>query len=158
MVNVIVTSRGAPRQIQRQLDPMLKRGFEETARNWFEELFPKHFTSAGGREYAYERRTRRYMLRKARKLHHQNPIEWKGDTKRTATSAARIGATSKGATVSVSVPAYIDRPRGRRNYDYARELTAVSGNDDEQLTRLLDAIVTREMVTAGSEEVRQLAN
>lgn len=148
MARIILIERGSPRQLQRELGRILKDAYYYAADHWERKLLPKHFTSAGASEYQYKPRTKRYMIIKAKKHHHQNPLEYSGESKRMIRRMPRITATSKGASVRLNVPWYFERVRGQKktkNFDKVRELMAVSPGDEKYLDKQVETSALYDM-------------
>jgi len=156
MIRILAEYQGSPVRVQRAAAPVFRRVFQRTGEVWFRTMLPKHFTSQAAREYRYERRTRPYMMRKAKKKHHQKGLTWSGRSEREAKRMARITATAKRATVKVSVPHYFTRSGQRKSYHMARELVAVSPADDAKLTRVFDTAATHELNMLNVRELKQL--
>lgn len=75
---VHITYSQAPEDEPDRMTRAVGVGLRAAARHWHRNYAAKHFTSAGAREYGYKERTKKYMIRKARKLHHQLPLVWTG--------------------------------------------------------------------------------
>jgi len=118
---------------------ILKQSWFETARYWFRNILPKHFTRSGAQEYRYQPRTAAYMRRKARKGH-QDPLVFTGRLKRTAMNVRDIRHTAKGATVHLrGLPTYVIQRRwGTASPFMAAELTKLSKNDRDRLVQVMD--------------------
>jgi len=103
---------------------------------WFREFRPKHFTTAGGREYAYTPRSRIYSRIKAAVTHQTKPLVFSGTSERQ-TRMARI--TASGHHVRVTLPSStLGRIIPKSKVDMAKEMTTVSGNEYRALVRLFD--------------------
>ncbi len=143
---------------------VLKEAMEDAGEFWHREILPKHFTTAGAKEYNYKvrqriRRRKRqdgstydspgYEQYKMRKKGHRKPLVWSGDLRRAALSEAAISGTSKGFTVKLTVPNHvIYRGRSGRGPDMRRELTTVSGKDLRLITEFLEKRI-REIMAGG---------
>jgi hypothetical protein len=68
------------------------------------------------------------MDRKQRRLHHQKPLVWAGETEYLALRSSRIRATSKRATLTMQAPWYATKRFGGRA-TYADEMTKVNGGE-----------------------------
>lgn len=133
-----VTMNGSPAQKIRGLTAALRPALESAIRLWHRTMLPKHFLPLAMTRYGYQLRKKGYMIRKARKKGHQNPIMWTGDTKRrmqaiTVTSTGRSNRAAR-AKGSMPVPWYITvRSRGGKRPDYKKELTATTPDEIEIL-------------------------
>ena len=130
-----------------------RNGLRRIGEIWWRRILPRHFTPAGAHAYGYARRGRTYMLRKAKKYHHQNPLEWTGASKRSALREQRITATFKDATVRVRVERYWNYQPSMR-----KELTAVTAEEAEALARHFEKRVGRDlMARSGRRRVKKVA-
>lgn len=122
---------------------------------------PKRFVAGAARKYGWPARTKKYMLRKAKKKGHQNDLVWSGRLRQTALS----GSTVKGsrrfvrATVKIPTPAMANpeaanqkdphqiRRRGPRPMSPLQQLRKVIAEDYTFIAKL-----------AGSDTVRRLTS
>ena len=69
-----------------------KAAFEaaaQAAKYWQKTYVRGHFDISAARWYGYENRSRQYMIRKAKRFHHQNPLVWSGRAKQLLTDPNR---------------------------------------------------------------------
>ena len=119
------------------LRPNARRALLKTAYHdlgvWVHDtLMAKHFTQEGAAEYGYRRRSARYAKRKRAKFGHNLPLVYSGETRSRVMAPvgqwSRVSATSRGVTLTFSVP--------RLNYRGGHaELTAVSRRDLRAMRR-----------------------
>jgi len=137
-----VTFNGSPAQKIRGLTAALRPALEAAVRFWHRTILPKHFLPLAMTRYGYQLRKKGYMIRKARKKGHQNPIMWTGDTKRrmqaiTVTSTGRSNRAAR-AKGSMPVPWYITvRSKKGKRPDYKAELTATTPDEIELLKNII---------------------
>jgi hypothetical protein len=119
---------------------------------WHQTILPKHFTREGDREYGYAPRTRAYMIRKARKFGHQDPLVFSGELKREAFRICDVRNTSKGAKVVLHVPAYTTQT-GRRNSgpNKEMELMDISVGDADRLAKFMEGIIDSAVQSADQQ-------
>lgn len=119
--------------VAKKLRAIITSSLHAAGKRWFREFLPKHFTEEGAREYGYEPRSARYIIRK-RKAYTMGktsvapaPLVYTGRMKAMATSVARIRASSKRVSVRMSMPPYY-RMRGKTGTgpEKDKELTATS--------------------------------
>lgn len=129
--------------MQRQINDEVREEMRAMGQAWKERYLPKHFTRAGAREYAYKDRTKGYMMKKARKQGHQDPLVYSGESRARALGAGNIVATAiaKKASVAVSVNANTlnFRAAGKGGIDLYNEVIAVA---DGELNALRDGLQT----------------
>jgi hypothetical protein len=119
-------------------------GMDYLADYWFRVLLRKHFTVAGGKEYAYVPRRKGYMIAKNKRWHHQNPLVWSGTLFRAVTSVFDRKRT--GMTVKI----WLHPPKGaylqtKNGIDMVAEMTAFSEADVHDLEDRLADFVARRM-------------
>ena len=138
-----VKTRGMLNMSKSTFNNIMKEVWYYAGLKWHTDMRPKHFTTAGGREYGYTARAKGYMLRKAHGYKasetaggpgvkvggHQRPLWFSGASERDSRRES-ISSTSKGATVHVFAPRLNFRPVGGR-INLADEMTRVS--DPEQV-------------------------
>lgn len=147
-----ITRVGAGRINQRVWRGIKRRVWRSTAEYWLDEILPKHFTTAGAKEYGYEPRQGEgggtgakdywssYTGQKQRKKGHRRPLEWSGTLKAESRSS-RIQATPNGATIRIR--GRVLNFRGR--IDLSREISAVSAKDVRDVTRVVQQETDIEM-------------
>ncbi len=149
-----------PRGLAKAAKRGLNIGMIKALRWWHQSIAPKHFEPSAVSKYGYEKRTKRYMQRKAVQKHHQKPLVWTG-----AMREAVLGQTSnvtvrgKRATLRLEgLPDYANIKSkasklggSRRQPNKARELTFVTQPEvDEMMERILREIQNQQqLVRAG---------
>lgn len=118
-----------------------KEALEIAIEQWHGTMMPQHFTTAAPAKYGYTPRTKKYMIRKARKMHHQRPLEFTGDSKKAAMFDYRIAQTTiagrPAAYVAMSMPGYfVKRPKSS-TIDKPAELTRTTTMEEQQLGQLV---------------------
>ncbi len=109
---------------------------------WHTKILPKHFTREGAREYGYKPRSKNYMIRKARKFGHQEPLVWSGELHRQARMWRDVRAASSGARVVIHGPKYLYQYRKNQNDPRkAQELQMISAADAEACGNELDKAI-----------------
>ena len=151
MMTTVVTEVGATARNLlkgRALNDVMRETVREMGVYWHGHYLPKHFTPAGAAEYGYTPRTKGYMIRKARVKHHQNPLEYSGESKARATMIRDVRPTATRNNVKVRVvlhtPALNFIPKGGR-INLRDEVTRVSDREANTLGEV-----------AGRAEVREL--
>lgn len=130
----------------RELNSALRKSFEKVGGFWHNDILPKHFTTAGAREYGFQKRDKKYMKRKARKFHHQRPNVFSGKMELAIESRVEIRATKKGAKLKMHGPKYLFQFRKDFNQpDKAAEITAVSDKDQEAMAKRIEKEVVRNL-------------
>lgn len=90
----------------------LRAGVRKAIQYWKLRFVPRHFETGAVREYDYQLRTRKYQIRKARKMKHQKPLVWTGTLRAMVLAQfpqprlSDTGGVIKGA-MRLSVPPYI---------------------------------------------------
>ncbi len=147
-------SGATPAVLKKDLNKIIKKVWAATAEHWHRHQRPKHFTTAGGREYGYtprsgQRGSKRkrfkgsYTQRKIQKHGHDRPLEFSG-TSRQLTRIQNIVATSKGATIRMRAPALNFKPKGSA-VNMREELTTISAGDLANLKRVANVTFQREL-------------
>jgi hypothetical protein len=135
---------------------ILATAWNDVGEFWHEHILPKHFTTRGAAEYGYQPRSKRWMIRKAKKYGHQNPLVWTGELKRQALRMRDVRASSSGARVVIHGPRYLYQYRKNANDPRkAQELAMISIGDAEALAAVMDkAVMDLAEPVAGFYDVR----
>lgn len=134
----------------------LRKAFETALHTigltWKRDMLPKHFTPAGGREYGYEKRTKKYMIRKAKQEGHQNPLvglsrrgHVGGELKRRATGIALVKASSARVRVELDVPDYTYKYHLTKPIKKYEELTTVSAAEGTEFQKIFVETMARDL-------------
>jgi hypothetical protein len=143
----------------------LNVGVADAVRWWHGHMLPKHFKSGADGRYDYQKRTKRYMIRKARAKHHQKPLTWSGSLMEESTRQIKITNAKAKASASGIIRARVlniySRPRA--GWPPVREEIVKTAADEETLlgdlveSRAAKALnenrkksATRTLVAAGS--------
>ena len=141
-----------------------KDASKTTVEHWHETYMPGHFTVAGGKKYAYQKRkgdgeapyklraagsmgaqrrvqNNAYTWRKAREKGHRKPLVWSGDSERGAKQKVRLSTKASRAAGTVTGTAAMTLPRyfymRRKDHgapDKPAELTTVTADEVVALT------------------------
>jgi len=160
MISAVIRERGfTPRLALRKLKEINKVVGEEVGSYWHDHFRAKHFTQAGAREYGYEKRNVRYMIKKARKWGHRDPLVWSGlsrmlskikDIKTTSTSArARV-------RVVLHTPTLNFIPSGG-HINMRDEMTRVSRPEIEKLAEVAADSIDRQLSALTETSTRRIA-
>lgn len=142
--------------------PLTKRAFNamknevlaDAGRRWHREMRPKHFTTAGAREYNYRPRKgergntdrkgfrRSYTGRKLRMMGHTRPLEFTGEGKRLS-RIQDVRATSK--RVRVILPRKFNFRNPHSQINMREELTTISKREEELLIESAGELLVRRM-------------
>ena len=121
---------------------ILKLGWERAGKVHHREVTPKHFTVAGGHEYNYQKRSKLYMLRKAKKMGHQRPLVWSGASERAAMRIRDVRASGKAARIVYHMPPYFYMYRKHVGDPHkGLELSALSEKDAQTAARVIDKTI-----------------
>jgi hypothetical protein len=110
------------------------------AKAWYEKDLPEHFTTEAPRKYGYQARTKKYMLRKAKVMHHQRPLMWTGTMMQALRSFVEIKASLKKATLkmygtqALNLSGHVTR-RGNVYPDMKRELLTITEQEAGELSK-----------------------
>ena len=134
---------------------ILGEAWEWAGMYWHKFILPKHFTRAGANEYDYMPRTKKYMIKKGRRYHHQRPLVFTGTLERAAKRIRDIRGNSKGANVVLkNLPAWIYRSVGSQagpiswaGPSISRELSAISEKDAGVIAKVLNRKIQRAIDT-----------
>ncbi len=120
---------------------------EIAVEQWHDTMLPVHFTTAALAKYGYSPRTKKYMIRKARVMHHQLPLvgankATTGESRAAAMHDIRYSkgtfAGHPGASVAMMMPGYfVQRPRSS-SIDKPAELTRTAPDEVRQLGETVD--------------------
>ena len=142
---------------------VLKSGLQKVVEYWYFRLFKRHFKKGAAERYGYEKRSPGYERLKhkleGRLIRHwmKQPVRpfWvarnqprgavlSGTAERMATrSGVRLSGTSKKATGSITVPAYVMTRANIKNMP--AELTATTQREADQMARILDRHIQEHM-------------
>ncbi|HET8686697.1 MAG TPA: hypothetical protein VFM18_08535 [Methanosarcina sp.] len=117
-----------------QLRRLVVASLEEALKYWKDEIQKEHFKDSAVTRYGYQKRSKGYQIKKARKTGQTAPLVYSGDSKRMALASNKITKSGNIVTLSIRVPDYIVYVR-KSNPDLAKELTTVT---DEELKLLYD--------------------
>ena len=151
----------------KQWNEIAKSAWLHVGEIWWRRMLPKHFQTGADQEYNYALRTVKYLKKKMgfrefrnyKELRRRNPgreiplndpspLVYTGELADMVTQSAGISATSKGVTVALRGPKYF-QPRALSGQpDLAREVTAVSKRDLQQLERYAEISMTRDIQKA----------
>jgi len=164
------------------------------ARSWHDQYLPAHFTVAGGKKYGYQPRSgddepprvalqvpgggttyrtnQKYSWRKRRKMRHNRPLVWSGESEEMAMAAVRVSARRRRggeieAAAVMQLPKYFFQylkpgvyhaNRGGKLVRFAvereqphkhDELTRVTPDEAAALTRIADGELRRRITGSG---------
>lgn len=128
-----ITETGAtPKLLARQRRSLQKESLNTIGVMWHDQYRGRHFETSAVREYNYQPRTRVYMLRKARYLHHQRPLVFSGKSE-AFTRIRDVRSTSNKVRVVLHAPGLNFR-RSARSPNMREEVTAVSQREERALS------------------------
>lgn len=142
-ISVEVTNDTMVGMSKRDYNATLADTFARLGEEWHAKFRPNHFTSFAYSEYQYQRRSFAYNRLKQRKLGHQNPLHFTGDSKRLSGSAT-ITATKNGVTVTMPVRTFNYKTKHMR-MNMREEFTRISSREVAKLERLAETVLTRLM-------------
>ena len=139
-----------PEYLPDDFDAAVGVELEGVVQFWWRYFFPRHFTARGAQIYRYEPRSQKYMQRKLRVKHHQDPLRWSDLTRAMAMGSITIqgpgakygrgGRRMMGAREArglMNVPRYIfQNPRGK-GMNKADEMTRLAPGEAGALSRVL---------------------
>jgi hypothetical protein len=162
MITAIVREHGfSIRLAKSKLREINKSMGEEVGEYWRKHFLPKHFTPAGAREYGYTPRNVAYMIQKAKKWGHRNPLEWSGESKRQALMLGDVrttGTTSAKTRVRVVLhtPKLNFIPKGG-TINMRDEITRVTQAEADKLAQVATDSVERQMRALNDTGTRRIA-
>jgi len=152
---ITITSIGMPRDWLKTSDDMgkkiVKPVLQTLVNYWHTKFLPRHFRTGAFAKYNYKPRTARYLKRKQRMAEHGNyqarlPLVFTGALKSQVSRMISISGTGKKATGRMSAPRYIYMYGKGGNHPYlAGEVTTVSPDEAEKLTKLADDMMSKAM-------------
>jgi len=152
--NVVLVQTDMPGEGGKNWRACVKEAVWHSLKFWHRDIMPKHFTKAAEAEYGYQKRTASYMVRKAKRFHHQRPLEFTGRTKAAAGFFKSRGITERGGKgVMTMLPKYFYQRRGAAP-DKVRELTALSESDTRDMADVLEERIQDNLEHA--EEIAKL--
>lgn len=142
---ITFTFKKSPRGLAKAVKQGVRSGMSFALTWWHRMIAAGHFIPAAVSKYGYEKRTKRYMQRKAIKFHHQNPLVWSGKTKeKFLGQQPTITIRGKTATMKFTdLPfwANIKSKKGRRQPNKQLEATIVVQSEADQMMER----ITRQM-------------
>jgi len=137
-----------------QMKAMILEAWTIVGERWHRELRPKHFTTAGAREYGYSPRKgdtgnagskgfwRSYTGRKQRTFGHTRPLVWSGELEQLSRARrieARAFTTRSRVRVIMPLASKANWRNPHSQIDMRAELTTVSPGEGEELVALHNA-------------------
>ena len=146
-LHVSVTEIGGPRDQKDALKEAVNFGLRVAIeQDYHRQFLPRHFKPSAVNRYGYEKRTKKYQIRKARAHHHQNPMVWSGALRRELMRSLELKTLGKSSGAS-------GKMRGRALRFSARE--SMPDMKAEVVATVPDEV--RQMaITARRVAVRQL--
>jgi hypothetical protein len=152
------SARGNEARTKREVRAALAEGCGAAIKLWWQQFLPMHFLTSAVAKYGYQKRTRDYMITKARVKGHQNPLVWSGTMQRMLTGGITIkplGSGPPGAKGTMTGPRWMgwrrwaaQGGRGMGSPDMKKELTTIAP---------AELAVLREVVKrVGMERLRQI--
>lgn len=140
----------------------LIRGMRNAARYWKMRFEPEHFKTGAVRKYDYKLRDKKYMIRKARRMKHQNPLVWTGRLRTMVLGQfpqprVRDEGGKVTSSMSLNVPRYTFYSRtksgseGPRKYD---ELIRTNSAEVETMRGILMADIRQSLKRKVRKRVR----
>ena len=103
----------------RSFMPSLNDAVKESVKDWYDDVFPGHFSHGAARKYGYKPRARRYQWRKKKKMNSPPALVYSGYSKRVLNLYMRVTGTRGNVTGKFSSnPAmkyFWMRPEGHPN-------------------------------------------
>lgn len=142
-----ITERGFTAKLaKRKLNDINRNAVYETGEYWHEHFRLKHFTKEGAAEYHYAPRARGYMIYKAKKWGHQNPLVFSGDT-RTQSNVQTIHAVASAGNATARVVLHCPTlnliPKGG-HINLRDEMTRVSVAEADKLGQVVGQSLSRQ--------------
>ena len=131
-----------PRLLAKQANKFVRNGIRAVIREWWRGTLPKHFEQGAVSRYGYDKRTAKYMRKKAGAWGHQRPLVRKpGDPRgieRTMRQSISIKASGRGGRGGGDVRG-IGRMRGpgRMEQQYKDETTFVTQDEASRMAQRL---------------------
>lgn len=150
-------------QIEKLLVDALRAGLTAAVAEWHAKYMPEHFTVAGGKKYGYQprkgdneppriprrdgkpgtRANRRYSWQKRRKLRHNRPLVWSGESEAAAKAGVHLSTRRMQGNIvrgfaAMRLPTYFYQYRkDLKQPNKAAELTATVAEERESLAKLV---------------------
>ncbi len=124
----------APRGYAQKFRDGLRTGLLAIGIMWHNKFLPRHFTTEAYNKYGYQRRSKGYELRKAKKYHHRRPLEYTGALRAAVMNYWSVKASTKQMVVDLKGPKWLRGYlafRGRRGTAPNKEVELLSTADDE---------------------------
>ena len=125
----------APRGLMRAYRAEQQAAVKSALQYWHASILPKHFTTAGAREYGYEKRAKKYQQKKARSKHHQKPLVFSGHLLERMRERAQIRLRKANGSIKYTRTG-ISRMQDKA-VDRIAELTTVSQQDMNDLNDVM---------------------
>ena len=157
-VAMYVTEIGGPRAKKAELTRAINSGLKVSVeRDYHEQFLPQHFKSSAPKKYGYSKRTKKYMIRKARVKHHQNPLMWSGALKREVTSNIEIRATKTMPKVSGKMRGRALRFSGRDTMPNMKaEILFTTGTEIQRMGTTVRRIAAKHLNSIQKHETRKI--
>jgi len=147
MIKPSITYKGPLGKKVKGFNAKLKQVLQDAIRLWHAGMLPHHFGTLAQVQArypgVYEKRTAKYMRRKAKKYKHQRMLDFTGQTRIQVTRAIRISGTSKGASGRMTGANRGLNFRRTDQPDMRAELLTVNQQEADELARYVDAEMTK---------------
>lgn len=142
----VITYQASPEHTLAVLNKSVKHALNIVGHHWHSKILPRHFETSAVAKYGYQKRTKKYQIRKARQKGHQRPLEFSGQLKEAVLRRARIISTSKRVKVHLKGPKYLWKYQANQP-DKARELTATTESEVKELADVLERVTLNDLKT-----------
>lgn len=157
MLRAAVESIGGPDATAKELKAAIQTVAAELVDMWHERMAPQHFTNTAAGRYGYQARSKVYLMRKARRFHHQRPLEFSGRMRAEVLRKVKAAPTRYGAKAVMNGPKYLYQYRkDLKQPDKAAELTATSEDERRILGKLLTDGVSKRLNAVRVRETRRI--
>jgi hypothetical protein len=141
---------GIPELTPRVLQKLVRQALALAIQEWHSTMEPNHFVNSAVGEYDYQKRGKKYQIRKAKKTGQTAPLVFTGNSRRMALGSNKITMRGNQVTLNINTPNYWEHLK-RKQPDMAKELTTLTPLEqvvlaekmDKHLQRLINAKLNR---------------
>jgi hypothetical protein len=156
-MGIHIEIKGWPAASRQQLAEVAQDGMAAAAQYWHRQDLPDHFLPTAVSKYGYKPRARSYMLRKAKRKGHQNPLSYTGELRGEMMRSAEIRRHKTGVDLKMRGRALnfsgkaVKREAGVKMYgggtypNLKGEVTAITKSEDVELARVARKVSAKSM-------------
>jgi len=138
---------------KRTWNETMKAVYATGAEHWFDRFSQRHYTVQGAKLYGYVPRSKKYMERKKREKHHQDPLVWSGAS-RVLGTIKKIVSTRTGGKAVIAARG-LNRPHKYRKFKMSEEVVRLTENETRSIVATMHKRLTVLLKEAGAKKTKE---